>query len=152
MGIINKVLSFVYDGSGKWILIAGIFIYLLVRMYNAEKEILSLENVVQTKNMEIAALNDSIVHLNSSVEKYSVMLTNRTMENANVNKLLEKCYAEKQTTDQYNAQIEAIMKDMETELEELDTKNEPVKIVTDAQRFKGIEFVNNQYTRIVNAD
>ena len=145
--------SFFTSGTFKWVLIGGAFITLLIMYYTTALEVKDLELERARQDQIIAALQDSTVHLQGTVDEYMNLANNKQQEVANIQDLLNKCYEDKAEHQQYLDEISHIMQAPEVAES---TKNETKEIVRDevhvttSQVQQGLNFINRQYDRILS--
>lgn len=146
--IISTLWNFFSSGAFKWTAIAIAFAILSVLYFSARIDNANLNTTIATQKADINTLTANIVHLKSLNEQYLQAMTNRDSEIMKMNGLLKKCY---QANEEHQAALDQIQEIMNTPVPpqgEVVNETKEYTPVTPYQTKRGLQFVNEQISRI----
>ena len=146
--VISTLWNFFSSGAFKWVIVIITFTTLLFLYFSSRIDNANLNTVIATQEANINTLNANIVHLKSLNKQYSQALSNKDNETMKMNDLLKKCY---QANDEHQTHLDQIQEIMNTPTPSQEETIEEVKEytpVTPYQTKRGLQFVNEQMSRI----
>lgn len=146
--IISTLWNFFSSGAFKWTAIAIAFAVLSVLYFSARISNANLNTTIATQRADINTLTANIAHLKRLNEQYLQTLSNKDSEVIKINGLLEKCY---QANEEHQAALDQIQEIMNTPVPpqgEVVNETKEYTPVTPYQTKRGLQFVNEQISRI----